>query len=234
MSREVNKLLKCTLIPLIFIMAMWMVKIAEIYTHTDFSEFGVNPRTLKGLIGIVTSPFIHADIEHIIANTIPFFLTLSIIFYFYREIAYSVLLLVWLVCNLWVWAMGIPNTLHIGASGLVYGFVSFLLFSGFIRRNKNLMAISMLIVFLYGGFFWGFFPEFFPDRNISWESHLFGAIAGLMLAFYYRKEGMQREKYSWEDVEDDEDDDENDENDATYGEWKNTIDKSEKNNTGIL
>jgi membrane associated rhomboid family serine protease len=97
---------------------------------------------------------------------------------------------------------------HIGASGLVYGYVSFLLFSGIIRRNARLMAISLLIVFLYGGFFWGMFPDFFPKRNISWESHLMGGLAGLVLAVYYRKKGIQRDVYRWD--EDDEEDEEDD------------------------
>ena len=194
------------LFPFAMIMVMWIVKIAEYYSKSDFSEFGILPLTKEGLIGIITTPFIHADFGHLIANTIPMFVTLSIIFYFYREIAFPVFFLIWLFTDVWVWSFARDGSYHIGASGLVYGFVSFLLFSGLIRRNARLMAISLLIIFLYGGFFWGVFPDFFPKRNISWESHLMGSLAGFILAVYYRKRGLQREIYHWED---DEEDDEN-------------------------
>lgn len=196
--------------PFAVIAIMWLVKIVEYATKSDFSEFGILPLTETGLLGIITAPFIHADFGHLLANTIPMFMTLSIIFYFYREIAFNVFFLVWLFTNVWVWSFARGDAYHIGASGLVYGYVSFLLFSGIIRRNARLMAISMLIIFLYGGFFWGMFPDFFPKRNISWESHLMGGIAGFVLAVFYRKKGLQREVYHWDDEDDDDDDDDKD------------------------
>jgi len=196
--------------PLAVVAVMWIVKIAEYYTGSDFGELGIMPLTAKGLIGIVTAPFIHADFGHLLANTIPMFVSLSIIFYFYREVAFQVFFLVWLFTGVWVWSFARDDSFHIGASGLVYGYISFLFFSGMIRRNARLMAISFLIIFLYGGFFWGIFPDFFPKRNISWESHLMGGIAGIVMAIFYRKKGLQREVYHWE--EDDDDDEEDDEN----------------------
>lgn len=96
--------------------------------------------------------------------------------------------------NLWVWAAA-RSAYHIGASGLVYGFASFIFFSGMIRKNIKLMALSLLIVFLYGSMVWGIFPI---DYRISWEAHLYGSIAGLLLAIYFRKEGEQKEIYSWD------------------------------------
>ena len=99
--------------------------------------------------------------------------------------------------NLWVWAAA-RNAFHIGASGLVYGFASFIFFSGIIRKNIKLMALSLLVVFLYGSMVWGIFPI---DYRISFEAHLFGSIAGLLLAIYFRKEGPQREEYEWEEEE---------------------------------
>lgn len=204
MNKEYTKMLASMMFPIAVVAVMWLVKIVEYYTKSDFGEFGILPQSAKGLIGIITAPFIHADFGHVIANTIPMFVTLSIIFYFYREVAFQVFFLVWLFTGVWVWSFARGGSYHIGASGLVYGYVSFLLFSGLIRRNARLMAISMLIIFLYGGFFWGFFPEFFPKRNISWESHLMGSIAGMVMAVYYRKKGLQREKHHWDDDGDDE------------------------------
>ncbi|MEI6123326.1 MAG: rhomboid family intramembrane serine protease [Bacteroidota bacterium] len=195
-------MLRSILFPLLVVAVMWVVHLVETWLKADFSSFGLQPHTLRGLIGIVSAPFIHADFQHLTANTVPMFVSLSLVFYFYPEIAYRVFFLVWLFTGVWVWSFAQGASFHIGASGLVYGFVTFLLASGLIRRNARLMAISMLIVFLYGGFFWGIFPNFFPHRNISWESHLMGGLAGLVLAIYYRKRGIQREVYHWDDDDD--------------------------------
>lgn len=219
MNSELKSIIKSAIVPILLIAVMWAVKIIEIHFRLDFSDDGINPRSLKGLLGILTAIFIHADWEHLIANTIPLLITFSITIFFFREFVVSLFFQLWIYTNLWVWAFGMSGTSHIGASGLVYGFVSFLLFSGIIRKNSRLMAISLLMIFLYGGLFWGIFPNFFPGRNISWESHLFGAIIGLILAWFYRKNGLQKEQYHW-----DEDDDE----DNPY--WKIT-DESSNNGT---
>ena len=203
MNTEYKKMIRSMLFPLMVVVVMWVVKLVETVLKADFSNYGILPHATNGLVGIITAPFIHADFEHLTANTVPMFITVSIIFYFYREIAFKVFLLVWIFTDVWVWSFARGTSFHIGASGLVYGYVTFLLFSGLIRRNARLMAISMLIIFLYGGFFWGIFPDFFPHRNISWESHLMGGLSGLILAIFYRKQGMQREVYHWEDEDDD-------------------------------
>lgn len=203
MNKDFRKIIYSCLFPALVILIMWVVKIIEVFTHSDFGTLGISPHSLHGLIGIVTAPYIHADFKHLIANTVPMFVSLSIANYFYKEIFYHIFFLIWLFTGIWVWSFAQSGTFHIGASGLVYGYVSFLLFSGIIRRNARLMAISLLIVFLYGGLFWGIFPEFFPKRNISWESHLMGGLAGIVMAFFYRKKGMQREQYHWDEEEDD-------------------------------
>jgi membrane associated rhomboid family serine protease len=107
------------------------------------------------------------------------------LFYFYRPVAFRVFFLTWIITGILVW-LGGRSSYHIGASGLIYGFASFLFFSGIIRNNINLMAISLLVVFLYGGLVWGILPY---DYKISWESHLFGALTGLALAITYRNYG---------------------------------------------
>jgi membrane associated rhomboid family serine protease len=121
--------------------------------------------------------------------------------YFYRELAWKVFILSWLLSGFWLWIIGRENY-HIGASGVLYGLITFLFFSGVLRRHTGLMALSLLVVFLYGSLIWGIFPLF---RIISWESHLCGSIAGILLAVVYRKEGPQRKVYEWE-FEDENDD----------------------------
>ena len=212
MPSEKRKLIHSLIFPALFIFIMWMVKFSEIIFNIDFKDLGVYPRSVYGLIGIISSPFIHADFAHLIANSLPLFFLSFMLFYFYREISYKIFFLIFFVTGIWVWFGG-RESFHIGASGIVYGLASFLFFSGIIRRNTKLMGITLVIAFLYGSMIWGIFPEFFPEKNISWESHLSGLLGGLIFAYYYRKQGPKIKKYDWEDDEDeDEDDDEDDEN----------------------
>ncbi len=196
---------------------IWSVKISEILLDIDLAYLGIFPLKAKGLIGIMTAPLIHSDFEHLIANSIPILILGTGLFYFYNKIAYKVFFLSYLIANIWIW-FGARQAYHIGASGLVYSFASFLFFSGVFSRNIRLVAISLLVVFLYGSMIWGVLPI---QPHISWESHLMGAIAGMVLAVYYRKDGPGRKIYSWE--LDDEDDLEED----RY--WEVDIEQKERN-----
>lgn len=197
MSIERKKLLHSIIVPALFVAALWLIKFGEIIFSADLSFLGIYPLKVRGLPGILLSPLIHGDIRHLAANSLPLLLLGSGIFYFYREIAYRVIILLYIIPGIWVW-FGAREAYHIGASGLIYGLASFLFFSGLLRRDGKLMALSLLIVFVYGSMVWGIFPNFIPQSNISWESHLMGLIAGIILAFYYRKLGPQRKKYDWE------------------------------------
>lgn len=183
---------------------IWLVKLAEWTFSVDLYFLGIYPLKTQGLIGILTAPLIHADAAHAFANSVPLFVATAIIFYFYREVAWQVFVLIWIITGIWVWSFA-RESYHIGASGVVYGYISFLFFSGIFRRHIRLLAVSLLMVFLYGGFFWGIFPDFFPERNVSWESHLMGGIAGLVIAFFFRKSGLQREEHKWEEEEEEDD-----------------------------
>jgi len=179
---------------------MWMVKFIEVAFHLSFSFLGITPLEIRGLIGIIASPFLHADWNHLMANTIPMLVLGSALYYFYSALANKVLILIVLLTGLWVW-LGARESTHIGASGVVYGLAAFHLTSGIIRKEAKLMAMSLIVIFLYGSMIWGIFPEMFPHKNISWESHLSGMIAGIVLAVFYKDEGIQRKKYSWETEE---------------------------------
>jgi membrane associated rhomboid family serine protease len=191
---EKKQFRKSLLPPLIFVAMLWMIKLTEVYFDIHLTFLGIRPHTLEGLIGIFTGPFIHADFDHLISNTLPLLVVGTGLFYFYKEISYSVIAMIWLFTNFWVWLAARPD-FHIGASGLIYGFVCFLFFSGIIRRSKSLLAISMLVTFLYGSLVWGILPV---SQTISWESHLFGSVAGIFAAIYFRKEGPQRVVKIWE------------------------------------
>jgi membrane associated rhomboid family serine protease len=199
-----KKLLLSIVIPLIFISLMWLVKLVEVLFELDFSGFGIYPMTVRGLAGIIFSPFIHADFNHLFNNSLPLFFLSLALFYFYSEVALKVFTLTFFLTGMLVWIAG-REAWHIGASGLVYGLASFLFFSGIIRSYFRLIALSLLIVFLYGSMVWGIFPGIY--KNVSWESHMLGFFSGVFLSVLYRKEGPQKPVYEWM-----EEDDENGEN----------------------
>ncbi|MCD4735661.1 MAG: rhomboid family intramembrane serine protease [Bacteroidales bacterium] len=201
---EQKKILYSLVYPSIFILTLWAVKIIEIVFNLDLGILGIFPHKLSGLVGIITSPFIHGDLKHLFANSVPLFVLGGCMFYFYREIAVGSVIFIYLTTGLWVW-LGGREAYHIGASGIVYGLASFLFFSGILRKDARLLAITLVVTFLYGSMVWGIFPDFYQERNISFESHLWGIVSGLIIAAYFRKEGPQRKKYDWEE-EDDEDD----------------------------
>ena len=196
-----SKIFKLSLIfPVFFLILIWMVKIIEVSLDLNFVYYGLFPRKVSGLLGILTAPLINADFKHLFDNSVPLFFLSLAIFFFYRPVGMRVFMLTYLITGICVW-IGARGAYHVGASGLVYGFASFLFFSGVLRKNTNLLAISLLVVFLYGGLVWGIFPF---DFKISWESHLFGALTGLALAFVYRKYGPPPTRKEWDEEEEEE------------------------------
>nr|WP_320120311.1 rhomboid family intramembrane serine protease [uncultured Marinifilum sp.] len=189
-NKDLEKLkLKHSLIfPIAFLILIWFVKIFEWGLNLDLYYYGIFPLHTKGLAGIFFSPLIHKDFAHLMANSIPFLVLSWGIFYFYRPLSYRIFLLCYFSTNILVW-IGAREAYHIGASGLVYSFASFLFFSGIIRNYYRLIAISFIVAFLYGGLFWGVFPIL---KDVSWEGHLFGAISGLTYAVAYRNQGPQK------------------------------------------
>ena len=177
------------------------IDFSEHFFSTDLTEFGLTTGEISGLLGIITMPFLHGDFTHLAANSVPMPILGTLLYYFYNKVATTVLFWVWLASGAWLWFLGIHGVTHIGASGIVYGLASFLFFMGIIRREYRSMVISLLVVFIYGSIFWGIFPIY---KGISWEGHLYGAIAGVAAAIYFRKEGPPKIVYEWENESDDE------------------------------
>ncbi len=180
--------------PISFFLLIWIIKIIEFLFDTSFVSYGIYPMRLQSLPGIITSPLIHGSFEHLISNSLPILLLNIGLFYFYKKIAYNVFFLLYFVCGFWLWFAG-RESYHIGASGIIYGLAVFLFTSGLFRKSIPLTAISLLVSFLYGGLVWGIFPT---QANVSWEGHLSGAIAGLVVAIYYRKKAPQAPQKNWE------------------------------------
>lgn len=190
MNQEKQKLKHSLIFPAFFVIIMWVIKFVEYSLNISFYAFGIYPLRLKNLAGILFSPFIHGDMEHLISNTFPVFLLSVTLFYFYRKYAYKIFLLIFFFTGLFVWLVA-REAYHIGASGIIYGIAFFLIFSGLIAKNRALIAVSFIIIFLYGSLIWGVLPV---DKNISWESHLFGAITGIILALGFSKYFYQTEE----------------------------------------
>lgn len=201
---EKRLLLSSMLIPVILLMVMWLVKIVEVVFHLDFGFLGIKPLSVEGLPGIVFFHFLHGNWKHLISNSVPILILGTSLYYFYRPIANKILLILLFSTGLLTWC-GARGGVHIGASALVYGLCFFLMLSGFLRRDRKLIIISLVVVFLYGSLVWGLYPKYAIENNISWEGHLSGFVMGIVLAFFYKNEGPQREDYIWED--DDETDD---------------------------
>jgi membrane associated rhomboid family serine protease len=170
------------LFPFLFVGILWIVKLVEVYQNADFGVYGNLPRSISGLKGIVLSPLIHGNYRHLISNSLPLLILGIITFNFYRKIAFEIFFWVYLISGICVWIVG-EDAYHIGASGLVYGFASFLFFSGMFRKEITALILSILVAIVYGGIIWGIVPG---EPGVSWQTHLYGAIAGGMCAYFYR------------------------------------------------
>lgn len=210
-KEERNRLLNSFIIPVAFVVVMWAVKAVEEMFGLDFSFLGIQPLKKEGIPGIFLFHFIHGSWEHLLANTLPIIVLGAMLYYFYRTIATKVWLVLMFSTGLFTWC-GAGGGCHVGASALIYGMAFFLMVSGFIRRNKSLIVVSFLVTLLYGSLVWGLFPKYAVENNISWEGHLAGFLFGIILAFFYRKEGPSN------DNEGDSDEDDSDDDEAADGE----------------
>ena len=143
------------------------------------------PGKIEGLPGILTSPLIHGSWEHLFYNSLSFLILGAILFWFYPKIALKSFAWLYMMSGLGVWIFATPNSFHIGASGLVYGMVSLVFWSGIFRRNLKSIVLALIILVLYAGYFGGIVPG---KEGISWESHLLGALAGIFLAWFYKSD----------------------------------------------
>lgn len=155
----------------------------------DLGQFGIIPRTFSGLIGIGLAPLIHGNYYHLISNTVPLFILLLVLFTFYNKQAFGVIIGSVIIGGLLVWIFG-RSASHIGISGLIYSLAAFLITAGILKKDIKSLLISVLVIVFYGSLVWGVFPGRF---GISWEGHLFGAIAGILIAFATLKNGKASE-----------------------------------------
>jgi membrane associated rhomboid family serine protease len=161
---------------------MWIIFLVQFFTRSDFGSLGIHPRDTTTLFGILTSPLIHANWEHLLSNSLPMLILGVLLFVIYDKIAIWVWILNYIFTGFMVWLFA-RNSYHIGASGIIYGLASFLFFIGFFRMDIKSIAISSGVAIFYGGMVWGILPL---QPGVSWESHLFGGIIGFILAYLFK------------------------------------------------
>ncbi len=184
-------------VPLTFIFVIWFVYWIEIHFSFNFTKAGIYPRSLSGLKGVLFSPFIHSDTNHLFNNSIPLFVLLSFLIYFYRSVYLKVLFLGGLLSGLLTWLIA-REAYHIGASGIVYLLFSFVFFSGIIKKQFQLVAVSLIVIFLYGSMVWYVFPI---KEAVSWEGHLSGFLVGFIFSFIFKQKGIVKEQYEFKETD---------------------------------
>lgn len=209
---ELKKMLLAMVIPGSFIFLYWMIYLLEISLDIRLVEYGLRPREISHWYGILTMPFLHGGLEHIIANTTSFLVLGSLLFYFYNDDAIQIFIWSYILSGMLTWIIA-RNNIHIGASAMIYAFAGYVFTAGVISRNIRHMAISLIIVFMYGSMVWGMFPM---NNNVSWEGHLSGFIVGIVLAFIYRPVMPVDESLVFSDFDDDCDCTENDNIEIKY------------------
>lgn len=180
-------------VPVLFVIIIWTIYWIEINFGLNFNKYGVYPRTFAGLKGVLCTHFIHSDTSHLLNNSIPLLVLMTALFSFYKELAYKILILGGLLSGLITWLIA-RDAYHIGASGIVYLLFSFVFFSGIIRRHYRLIAVSLIVIFLYGSMVWYVLPI---KEGMSWEGHLSGFVVGAILALIYRNIGLVKEEFQF-------------------------------------
>ncbi len=184
------------IVPSFLLILIWFIFFFENIFNIDLSSHGILPRRFSGLQGIIFSPFLHGDLNHIANNSFPLFILTIALIYFYRDISLKILYFGILLSGLITWIIG-RNSFHIGASSLIYVLVSFIFFKGMMTQYYRLMALSLTVVMIYGGMIWYVFPQ--VDNHISWEGHLSGLITGFAFASYFKTPDYKKAiQYPWE------------------------------------
>lgn len=194
MTTEKQKLKDAIFFTLVFLFIAWAVFLLEEFLGFKIKQYGMYPRKLEGLRGLFSMHFLHGDWKHIRGNSLSFFVLTTMLFYFYRKIAFKVFIYIAIFGGILLWLGGRPSN-HIGASLIIFGEAFFLFFAGLFSKNPKLLRVGLVVAFFYGSMVWYLFPI---DPHVSWEGHASGALSGIILAWLYKEQAPQRSKTRWE------------------------------------
>lgn len=184
------------IIAALFVAGLALIHLIGYAFDLELARFGVHPRDIAALPGILAAPLLHGDLAHLVSNMVPLLIGGTALLYLYPDSSRVVLPAVYLGPGIAVWLLG-RDSIHIGASGLVYGIVCYVFVAGVLRRDRRAWAASLLVALLYGALVWGVLPI---KAGVSWETHLAAAIVGVACAFALRSRDIPpRKRYSWED-----------------------------------
>jgi membrane associated rhomboid family serine protease len=188
---------KAFLTVLWFVIALWLIQIANALFSLDLVRFGVYPGEISGLRGILLAPLIHGSFAHIFANTLPLLVLGTAMLLGYPHSSKFVIPIIYFGVGLMVWIFG-RESFHVGASGLCFGLLTFVFVIGALRWDPKAIALSCLVFFMYGSMIWGVFPT---EPGVSFESHFFGAVIGVLCAIFFRNYDAKppEKRYDWED-----------------------------------
>lgn len=180
--------------PVLMLLAVWLVFWYQTTVDYGIKSYGIRPQKAEGLLGVFTSPFLHGDLNHLYNNSFPLLILSLALFYFYNKIAWKVLGFGVLLSGFLTWLIGSSGN-HIGASGLIYVLFSFIFFKGIFAKHYRLIALSLVVIFMYGSMIWYVFPI---KQGMSWEGHLGGLITGLLFALVFKNNVAKPERYVWQ------------------------------------
>lgn len=175
------------LLPVLILLAlMWIAELVDFLLPQHLDEYGILSRTTAGLPGVLLAPFLHADFSHLMANTVPFLILGSLVAWRARGNFWFITLAIVVLGGLGVWLLGPSNVITIGSSGVVFGFLAYLIAAGILIRNWIDIAVGVIVLLVYGTHFWAALP-FGVSQNVSWLAHLAGAIGGVAAALWLHK-----------------------------------------------
>ncbi|MCZ2102175.1 MAG: rhomboid family intramembrane serine protease [Chitinophagales bacterium] len=177
--------------PLLLLILLWIITPLNLFFDLGLTKFGIFPRVPVYLLSVFTGPLIHGSIGHLASNSLPILVLTSILVIFYPKVALKVFVSITIGTGLMVWTWARPSY-HVGISGVIYGLIAFIFWIGIFRKNMKTIVLSLIVLIMYAGSVESIFPN--VEENISWESHLFGGIFGILVAFAFRNTIEEDEK----------------------------------------
>lgn len=187
-----------------FVLVIWSIHVFSLLVDFRLQQYGISAQNISGLPGILFAPLIHGGWPHLSSNSFPIIILATTLFYGYPRSAKLALAGIWLISGILTWLFARQGVTHYGASGLTHGLMFFLFTIGVIRRDRLAIALAMIVFFLFGSMIWSIFPN---EPGISFEMHLFGGIAGIIMAIILRNRdaALPTKKYQWENIDSEDD-----------------------------